>query len=124
MCWDDVAPTLTTGCDDITRGRFAHPEQDRAITLREAALLQTFPKSYRFAGNKSEIARQIGNAVPVTMVKALVPVIRRVLNALEADRGAPAHKAVPFARGVAGRDRFNKIPEKKPLPVRAGGRSG
>lgn len=80
MPWDDVAPTLTTGCDDITRGRFAHPEQDRAITLREAALLQTFPRKYIFAGSRKEIARQIGNAVPVRMIEALVPVLRRVLK--------------------------------------------
>ncbi len=42
MKWEDVAPTLTTGCTDLTKGRFAHPEDDRAITLREAARLQTF----------------------------------------------------------------------------------
>lgn len=76
MAWDLVAPTLTTGCTDITRGRFAHPEADRAITLREAALLQTFPKEYRFAGNGSDIQRQIGNAVPVQLVEALAPVFR------------------------------------------------
>ena len=45
MSWDDVAPTLTTGCTDVTRGRFAHPEADRAITPREAALIQTFPSN-------------------------------------------------------------------------------
>ena len=71
MKWDDVAPTLTTGCTDITRGRFAHPRDDRAITLREAALLQTFPVNYKFAGNSSQIAAQIGNAVPVKMVEAI-----------------------------------------------------
>ncbi|WP_034834355.1 DNA cytosine methyltransferase [Endozoicomonas numazuensis] len=68
MKWDDVAPTLTTGCTDITRGRFAHPEDDRAISLREAALLQTFPREYSFYGNSGQIARQIGNAVPVNMI--------------------------------------------------------
>lgn len=70
MKWDSVAPTLTTGCSDITRGRFAHPEQNRAITLREAARLQTFPDDYFFHGNASEIARQIGNAVPPAMISA------------------------------------------------------
>ncbi len=84
MRWDDVAPTLTTGCDDVTRGRFAHPEQNRAITLREAALLQTFPPSYRFDGNRRQIARQIGNAVPVAMVEGLVPVLRCALGAMAA----------------------------------------
>jgi len=81
MRWDEVAPTLTTRCTDVTRGRFAHPEQDRAITLREAALLQTFPQNYLFAGNRRQIAAQIGNAVPVGMVEALVPVLRDAIRA-------------------------------------------
>lgn len=80
MRWNDVAPTLTTGCDDVTRGRFAHPEQNRAITLREAALLQTFPADYGFDGNRRQIARQIGNAVPVAMVEGLVPLLRAALR--------------------------------------------
>lgn len=80
MRWDDVAPTLTTGCTDVTRGRYAHPEQDRAITLREAALLQTFPPEYRFHGNAAQVARQIGNAVPVRMLEALMPVIKTMIR--------------------------------------------
>jgi DNA (cytosine-5)-methyltransferase 1 len=75
MSWNDVAPTLTTGCTDVTRGRFAHPEQDRAITLREAALLQTFPEKYVFHGGYKQISTQIGNAVPVAMVTAMIPAI-------------------------------------------------
>jgi DNA (cytosine-5)-methyltransferase 1 len=71
MKWDDVAPTLTTGCTDLTKGRFAHPRDDRAITLREAALLQSFPARYRFFGNHGQIAQQIGNAVPVKMVRTM-----------------------------------------------------
>lgn len=71
MAWDSPAPTLTTGCTDVTRGRFAHPEQDRAITLREAARLQTFPDSYKFIGNPTEIARLIGNAVPYEMARRI-----------------------------------------------------
>ena len=67
MYWDDVAPTLTTGCTDVTRGRFMHPTDNRAITLREAARLQTFPDSFIFAGNSGSIAQQIGNAVPVQL---------------------------------------------------------
>lgn len=85
MAWNDVAPTLTTGCTDLTRGRFVHPFQDRAITLREAALLQTFPKHYRFEGNKTQIARQIGNAVPVKMVEALVPTLKAIIVARPPD---------------------------------------
>ena len=71
MRWDTVAPTLTTGCTDVTKGRSAHPVFDRAITLREAALLQTFPRNYHFFGNSGQIARQIGNAVPVNLAKNL-----------------------------------------------------
>lgn len=71
MKWDDVAPTLTTGCTDITRGRFAHPEQNRGMTLREAARLQSFPDSYTFLGNAGQIATQIGNAVPPEMMKTI-----------------------------------------------------
>jgi DNA (cytosine-5)-methyltransferase 1 len=78
--WDDVAPTLTTGCTDVTKGRFAHPVANRALSLREAALLQTFPTRYKFVGNKTQIARQIGNAVPVRMMKHLAKSLRKVLE--------------------------------------------
>ena len=81
MSWSDVAPTLTTGCTDITRGRFAHPDQDRAITVREAALLQSFPPGYTFCGSLKAIARQIGNAVPPAMVAGMVPALVDALKA-------------------------------------------
>jgi DNA (cytosine-5)-methyltransferase 1 len=80
MSWDEVSPTLTTGCTDITRGRFAHPEQHRAITLREAARLQSFPDEYIFIGSAAEIATQIGNAVPPTMMNTIA---RSLYKALE-----------------------------------------
>ena len=72
MKWDEPAPTMTTQCVGIGNGRFGHPEQDRAISLREAALLQTFKKSYRFIEPKAQIytghiAKFIGNAVPVRL---------------------------------------------------------
>lgn len=76
MSWDDVSPTLTTGCTDVTRGRFAHPDDDRAITLREAARLQTFNDGYCFEGNYSQIATQIGNAVPVRLIEEIAPALR------------------------------------------------
>ena len=81
MAWSGPAPTLTTGCTDITKGRFAHPTQHRAITLREAARLQSFPDKYIFRGNASEIAAQIGNAVPPDMVRAFSPAFRAGLKA-------------------------------------------
>ena len=65
MWWDRPAPTITTKFFSISNGRFAHPEEDRAISLREGATLQTFPKNYKFIGSSvSSIAKMIGNAVP------------------------------------------------------------
>ena len=80
MSWSKVAPTLTTGCTDITKGRFVHPSDDRAISLREAARLQTFPDKYQFAGNHKQMAAQIGNAVPVELIKALSPMLRAAIR--------------------------------------------
>jgi DNA (cytosine-5)-methyltransferase 1 len=72
MAWDQPAPTITTQCFGYGNGRFGHPEQDRAISLREAAMLQTFPKGYTFAPPGASIkfnkmGRLIGNAVPVLL---------------------------------------------------------
>lgn len=69
MCWDKVAPTITARFDSFSRGMFGHPVQDRTISLREGALLQTFPLDYNFVGSKVEVARQIGNAVPVKLAE-------------------------------------------------------
>ena len=71
MWWKDVAPTMTTRCDTPACGRFLHPTEDRAITLREAAALQTFPPKYVFCGGRLAIAAQIGNAVPVRLAEAI-----------------------------------------------------
>jgi len=83
MAWDDVSPTITSGCNNPSRGRFLHPEEDRAITLREAALLQTFPPNYRFCldRGKEHIACQIGNAFPPDMIRPIARVISRELSA-------------------------------------------
>lgn len=65
MSWDKPAPTITTKFISLSNGRFGHPDQDRALSLREGATLQTFEKSYRFFGaSLASLARQIGNAVP------------------------------------------------------------
>ena len=77
LWWDRVAPTLTSRCNSLSNGRFGHPEQDRAISLREAAALQTFPDEYEFFGTKRSIARWIGNAVPVAFAEALGRAARR-----------------------------------------------
>lgn len=71
MKWDDVSPTITGGCGNPSKGRFLHPKENRAITLREAAILQTFPKNYKFSSLKgrSAIALMIGNALPPLFIK-------------------------------------------------------
>jgi DNA (cytosine-5)-methyltransferase 1 len=72
MEWDSPSPTITTQCYGFGNGRFGHPEQDRAISLREAALIQTFPKGYQFTPSNERVSfdalgRLIGNAVPVRL---------------------------------------------------------
>ena len=69
MSWDSMAPTLTTKCNSYSNGRFGHPDvkQDRAITVREALRLQTFPEDYKLKGSIIHLAKQVGNAVPVEL---------------------------------------------------------
>lgn len=76
MEWDAPAPTITTQCFGFGNGRFGHPEQDRAISLREAAILQTFPSGYKFVPEGGRVrfhtlGRLIGNAVPVQLGKVI-----------------------------------------------------
>ena len=71
MRWDEPAPTITTRFNSLSNGRFGHPEQDRAITVREGALLQTFPRSHLFVGPMPSVCRQIGNAVPPALASAI-----------------------------------------------------
>ena len=72
MTWEQIGPTITTQFYNYGTGRYGHPEQDRALSLREGALLQTFPPEYNFINPDanfvfSDIARHIGNAVPVRL---------------------------------------------------------
>lgn len=71
MNWDALAPTTTTKCISFSNGRFGHPLFDRALTVHEAAILQGFPRSFRFHGNLWAKARQVGNAVPPPIGKAI-----------------------------------------------------
>lgn len=86
MVWDEPSPTMTTQCIGLGNGRFGHPTQDRAISLREAALFQTFPNEYKFIEDYSKpfrinaISRQIGNAVPVDLGKVVAKSIKKHLN--------------------------------------------
>jgi DNA (cytosine-5)-methyltransferase 1 len=76
MSWNLVAPTITTLCYGYGNGRFGHPEQNRGLSLREAAMLQSFPKDYIFNDPKEDVSlksvgRMIGNAVPVKLAEAI-----------------------------------------------------
>jgi DNA (cytosine-5)-methyltransferase 1 len=82
MSWNDVAPTITTYCIGLNNGRFGHPEQNRAISLREAALLQSFPSNYDLINpdmslNMQTLARHIGNAVPVGLGRAIAKSVKK-----------------------------------------------
>lgn len=81
MSWAQPSPTITTQFFGFGNGRFGHPEQDRAISLREGAILQSFPKDYAFVEpGKSiqfkKLGRMIGNAVPVVIARALARSIK------------------------------------------------
>ncbi len=87
MEWDKPAPTMTTQCYGFGNGRFGHPEQDRAISLREAAILQSFPRDYAFVPEDGEVTftvlgRLIGNAVPVGLGRAIAKSIDSHLSAV------------------------------------------
>ncbi len=82
LCWDEQASTITTRFDTPAGGRFIHPDEDRTLTPREAARIQSFPDSYVFYGDKRSISRQIGNAVPPKVSYFLA---RLVLNILTTD---------------------------------------
>ena len=89
MQWDKPAPTMTTQCFGFGNGRFGHPEQDRAISLREAAILQGFPRNYKFVPPRKEvefvnIGRLIGNAVPVDLGRAIAVSIKKHVKEVNA----------------------------------------
>lgn len=88
MKWEDVSPTMTTYCIGLNNGRFGHPEQDRAISLREAAILQSFPENYdlidpRVTFKPQVLSRQIGNAVPVGLGEAIAISIRNHIERID-----------------------------------------
>lgn len=71
LWWDRPSTGLTTRCISYSNGRFGHPEQDRAISVREAARIQGFPDTFEFVGSLNDQAKQVGNAVPVPLAKAV-----------------------------------------------------
>lgn len=82
MAWKDVSPTITSGCFNPSKGRFLHPDENRAITMREAALLQSFPLRYQFgqSAGKQAIASMIGNALPPEFIRRHAFEIRKKLT--------------------------------------------
>lgn len=84
MAWDQPSSTITAGCLSPSKGRFGHPEELRTISLREAALLQTFPPSYRFVGDKIDAACSVvGNALPCLFAEMIA---RRVVRSIDLAR--------------------------------------
>lgn len=78
LWWDKPSPTITTKFFSVSNGRFVHPDEDRALSLREGAVLQTFPIDYKFHGSSiSKIARVIGNAVPPEYAKRIGMAIKQ-----------------------------------------------
>lgn len=82
MTWDQVSPTITGGCVNPSKGRFLHPTENRAITLREAALLQGFPRNYFFSldEGKFRVAEMIGNAFPPGFVALHARLVRKQIQ--------------------------------------------
>lgn len=91
MVWDEPSGTITAGCTTLSKGRFGHPEKDRTISLREAALLQTFPEDYRFETPHFERACEIvGNALPCVFAEAVARAVHEAIDKNEAS-AALAH---------------------------------
>jgi DNA (cytosine-5)-methyltransferase 1 len=85
MSWDEPSPTITAGCTTLSKGRFGHPDQLRTISLREAALLQTFPENYHFETDAFERACEIvGNALPCDFAAAVAGQVRETISQMSA----------------------------------------
>lgn len=80
LCWDEPAPTITTRFDTPAGGRFIHPVEDRTLSPREAARIQSFPDDFVFCGNKTTVCRMIGNAVPPKISYFLAKLVRRLIE--------------------------------------------
>jgi DNA (cytosine-5)-methyltransferase 1 len=110
MRWDAPAPTLTTRCNSLSNGRYGHPEQRRAISLREAARLQSFPDSFVFhVRSVAEGARLVGNAVPVSLARSLaLSLLREHRQSPQSDSAEKKSKPSARARSTTtGRSRVS-----------------
>ena len=77
--WNSPTMTITTRFDTPAGGRFIHPDDNRTLTPREAARVQSFPDSFEFTGSKSSICKQIGNAVPPKLAYFLANVVKKLM---------------------------------------------
>lgn len=103
MKWDEPAPTMTTLCFGFGNGRFGHPQQNRAISLREAAIFQSFPMDYQFAADCAEISfkgvgRMIGNAVPPGLGAAIGRAVSAHVKRIMAERVLPTMRGYDGSR--------------------------
>lgn len=91
MAWDEVSPTITGGCCNPSKGRFLHPTKNRCITLREAALLQTFPPTYFFSTQRGKFAaaQLIGNALPPEFIRRHAKTVSTCLANVHSARTRP-----------------------------------
>jgi DNA (cytosine-5)-methyltransferase 1 len=99
MRWNEVSPSITGGCTTFSKGRFGHPQANRTISVREAALLQTFPRDYIFDTSFMEYACSIiGNALPCDFAEALAANCVEALLANDAEQPAPTRRATPASQ--------------------------
>jgi len=98
MWWDRPAPTIKRECGHVGNGRYAHPEQDRLCTVREMALLQGFPRDYKFTGTLANSYRHIGDAVPPLISYQLAALCRWILTGI---RPAPDELILPGCQLLA-----------------------
>jgi DNA (cytosine-5)-methyltransferase 1 len=99
MTWDAPSPTITGGCTNASKGRFGHPSEPRPLTAMEAAVLQTFPRSYKFKGPGVEsVAAQIGNALPKTFARVMgCAIIDHLMGRNESTRDPRRTQSRPLA---------------------------
>jgi len=118
VAWDRPSNTLTCGCTNVSKGRFVHPEQDRALTYREAAALQGFDLTVVFYG--ASFHNQIGNAVPPTLAFGIAKALKKQIVGQKPRRKNYSKRVVGKARNAAGRD--DRSDAKSPIAFRVRGR--
>jgi DNA (cytosine-5)-methyltransferase 1 len=125
--WKMPSPTMTSGCTNASKGRFGHPRQPRPLTATEAAVLQTFPLSYKFKGSGLEsVAAQIGNALPRRFAKVIGRAIIRRLKACRAatktaarhGMGVPQERGDGVSRGLSARSQRDPSARRNPTASR------